>query len=558
MKKSKLLKLLLPTCTILSLCSIVSFTSCKKDEPIVDNDCCVLSTLETCPVTFSLDESLIHEETIVPNFQYSIDDGKTWNEIILNQENNWTVNVIFSPRANVLIKGDNPTGLPNAYNSHGTRIKIEGKANLSGTIMSLLDNGTGTMEIIPSIRCFDSLFAGSKIVKVDKNFLPAKGLNHYCYANLFKSCPELIQAPDLPATNLEPYCYDNIFGWCSKLETAPELNAEYLEEGCYHRMFYECKLLKAAPVLNSVNLAKFCYDEMFYNCQSLVDIPDLPATNMEQGCYKQMFFGCTGLTDVDQNKLKDIEVLDIECFDGMFKNCENLVHPLLTIVKELAPQCYKDMYYGCAKMTLQPGYVLPAQRLNESCYEGMFSHCYSIEATPRIEAISYAPSCFENMFTKCTKLKTAMDSLPKAVLYTSSCSGMFSSCAALTKAPELPSTNLGAQIGAIECYANMFANCTSLTEAPDLPATDLSPFCYCNMIGGCTNIKSIKVAFTDWQLCWERHATDEWFTDASSGGTFICKQELINSATEEERFNSNYAVPADPEGSWKWTEQTYE
>jgi hypothetical protein len=45
-------------------------------------------------------------------------------------------------------------------------------------------------------------------------------------------------------------------------------------------------------------------------------------------------------------------------------------------------------------------------------------------------------------------------------------SGMFSCCAGLTQAPELPATTLS-----WHCYQEMFYNCPSLTKAPTLPAT---------------------------------------------------------------------------------------
>lgn len=50
---------------------------------------------------------------------------------------------------------------------------------------------------------------------------------------------------------------------------------------------------------------------------------------------------------------------------------------------------------------------------------------------------------------------------------------MFSGCASLTTAPELPSTTL-----ASNCYRGMFNICTSLTTAPELPAKTVTNYCY--------------------------------------------------------------------------------
>ena len=50
---------------------------------------------------------------------------------------------------------------------------------------------------------------------------------------------------------------------------------------------------------------------------------------------------------------------------------------------------------------------------------------------------------------------------------------MFTGCSSLTKAPELPATELKEG-----CYLNMFNECTSLIQAPELPATVLDNSCY--------------------------------------------------------------------------------
>ena len=53
---------------------------------------------------------------------------------------------------------------------------------------------------------------------------------------------------------------------------------------------------------------------------------------------------------------------------------------------------------------------------------------------------------------------------------------LFYNFTTLTKAPELPSTDI------IDyCYHSMFEGCTSLTTAPELPATTLYTYCYAYM-----------------------------------------------------------------------------
>ena len=62
---------------------------------------------------------------------------------------------------------------------------------------------------------------------------------------------------------------------------------------------------------------------------------------------------------------------------------------------------------------------------------------------------------------------------------------LFSGCAALTTAPELPATTL-----AKSCYNDMFYGCSSLKAAPELPATKLAKDCYYQMFDGCTSLKN--------------------------------------------------------------------
>ena len=125
------------------------------------------------------------------------------------------------------------------------------------------------------------------------------------------------------------------------------------------------------------------------------------------------------------------------------------------------------------------------------------------------------------MFDGCTSLTRAPE-LPATELATYCYEWMFANCTSLTSAPALPATTLYTQ-----CYGYMFNNCTSLTSAPELPATTLATNCYREMFRGCTNLNHIKVGFTNWD---PTGATSNWLPDNS--GTFECKQELINNTTD--------------------------
>jgi hypothetical protein len=93
-----------------------------------------------------------------------------------------------------------------------------------------------------------------------------------------------------------------------------------------------------------------------------------------------------------------------------------------------------------------------------------------------------AGGCYMCMFQNCTSLTKAPE-LPATELAEHCYDSMFKICKSLTTAPELPATTL-----ADYCYYDMFSGCTSLTTAPDLPATTLTDNCYYDMFYGCTSL----------------------------------------------------------------------
>ncbi len=122
------------------------------------------------------------------------------------------------------------------------------------------------------------------------------------------------------------------------------------------------------------------------------------------------------------------------------------------------------------------------QGLSDSCFYRMFSGCAGLTTAPELPETMLESNCYNFMFASCTSLTTAPELPAKALAkYCYRC--MFQNCTSLTTAPELPATTL-----AKGCYNNMFYGCTSLTTAPELPATELAEDCYCGMFEGCTSL----------------------------------------------------------------------
>ena len=178
-----------------------------------------------------------------PNLSYSIDDGETWNEMVLNKS------VDIPSSTTIYLKGNNPDGwdIYDTMNEEWIQtgnILIEGGVSISGSIMGLMDNGANSdLQLLD--RCFSSLFKNSTgITSVAANFLPSTKLGTICYNGLFSGCTSLTNAPELPATTLQTACYASMFENCTSLEVAPKLPATELAEFCYYHMFNGCESLK--------------------------------------------------------------------------------------------------------------------------------------------------------------------------------------------------------------------------------------------------------------------------------------------------------------------------
>ena len=208
------------------------------------------------------------------------------------------------------------------------------------TTLSSIDNdgdnvlylrGTGNTVITGNNQNYKWVLTGSNIACIgnienllDNAAVEAGGdptMANYCYANMFRGCASLTQAPVLPATTLANYCYYSMFYGCTGLNQAPALPATTLANECYSQMFYGCTSLTQAPALPATTLASWCYYNMFNGCTSLTQTPALPATTLADSCYIQMFNGCTSLT---QAPALPATTLANHCYQNMFNGCTSL------------------------------------------------------------------------------------------------------------------------------------------------------------------------------------------------------------------------------------------
>lgn len=168
----------------------------------------------------------------------------------------------------------------------------------------------------------------------------------------------------------------------------------------------------------------------------------------------------------------------------------------------------RDIFSFVSNLIDASDLILPATKLPNRAYSGMFSGCSDLIYAPKL--------------------------LPATDLEQNVYQEMFKWCHSLVEAPELPATTLN-----YGCYSYMFYACTSLVKAPELPAINLPVTnyahqgCYNQMFNQCTNLNYVKcLGLNDISF-----NTGIMLGNVSSTGTFIKHPDA-------EWVIGNYGIPS--------------
>ncbi len=123
------------------------------------------------------------------------------------------------------------------------------------------------------------------------------------------------------------------------------------------------------------------------------------------------------------------------------------------------------------------------------CFDSLFAGCEALTKAPELPATEMTDYCYSNMFSHCTNL-TEMPELRSSELAKGCYASMFAGCEKLTKTTELFSSILKEY-----CYARMFQGCTALTQAPTLHGTIIDDGCYYGMFQGCVSLTEAPVLY---------------------------------------------------------------
>ncbi|MBR4840597.1 MAG: leucine-rich repeat protein, partial [Paludibacteraceae bacterium] len=451
--------------------------------------------------------------------------------------------------------------------------------------------------VVMEKNCYTDMFHGcTSLVKAPS--LPATTLAESCYHNLFYGCTSLTDAPELPATELAVDCYNSMFEGCTSLTEAPKLMALTFAENCYEEMFKGCSSLNYIEVGvmsldNDVNATLNWVDGVdgpglfVFPCGSKYDkhgVSEVPMDFTIKASPIVVF-----LNQDDTELYRDTIGCDVmpeyrgetptmgDDYEFVGWDPELTIHETpgtyyyKALYEEVVPVEGKWLCFTSEEAGSEIWYVNGAQNLpkmqysfngvkwydwqedehilfkyedlkiyvrgdnpdgfshdNSSndangtgatntrfkmsgriaasgsvmslidgegtstkipcdyCFSDLFRNCDALTKAPELPATELAPNCYALMFQGCTNL-TNVPELPATELATRCYISMFLNCSSLVDVPAtLPATKL--ERG---CYWGMFGYCSSLIKSPELPATELAPRCYNSMFIGCESLTDV-------------------------------------------------------------------
>ena len=471
------------------------------------------------------------------------------------------------------------------------QFNMTGKLSAGGNINSLLSHDESIYKNITDYTTFETangqtfyrlFFNQTSLYDASALKLSTNKLSITCYGEMLCGCTSLINTPELPATNLANECYMSMFCGCTSLTQAPVLQATLLEHSCYMSMFENCTSLVQAPILPAAFSADYCYRWMFNGCAKLNYIKCLMTYTSATGCTDDWLANTAsvGIFECDNKKYftldsssgipkgwtiteinPDIEKPDLDIFNpeipfcienigdvpvevGLYNHSSNtqirtncnisydlktwqnyslalVINPNDSLIGKITLANKGDRVYIKADLNMKPSSshythltVLNSSKdtkirargniasLNKGTgdtyktnyltaddhgYLYLFSDCASLIQAPELPATTLSDGCYMSMFFGCRSLTHAPE-LPATTLAEYCYSNMFENCYGLTQAPTLPATTL-----ATNCYNSMFYYCNNLTQPPELPATNLAEYCYYNMFRSCYGLTQVPV-----------------------------------------------------------------
>ena len=126
--------------------------------------------------------------------------------------------------------------------------------------------------------------------------------------------------------------------------------------------------------------------------------------NTRFDCGENYAVGGNVMSLIDYNNMDTAQLSD-GCFFGLFYQSDHLTDASkLILPNKTAPNCFKQMFYNCSKLTKAP--ALPATEMADGCYRELFYGCTSLVNAPELPAKSLPYECYRELFYGCSKLNS--------------------------------------------------------------------------------------------------------------------------------------------------------
>ena len=397
-------------------------------------------------------------------------------------------------------------------------------ANCENLVVSPPTLGISNEEL--SRYCFCGMFSGCTSLTDAPEILAASFSGSNCCDSMFVGCTNLTGIQHTLGTTSGSYgglSLSNMFAGCTKITVAPTLPGQYFGSSSCYRMFFGCTSLTTTQSVLAESCAtaySSAMSHMFNGCSNLVNGPTLigsSALTAGDWCFQQMFYGCEKLSTLPSILFSSVGKSGL-C--RTFMNATSLTNPNASQIgvsgASIASGGCVEMFLNCSSLDIAP--ELPATNLSGGCYRYMFHKCSNLLSGPSILPATSYYGCY-GMFSGCTSLQSGPD-LPAQTLQESCYNGMFGGCASLTTAPTMSAT-----VASKSCCRYMFYNCESLVTAPELTITGTLPTeAYWYMFRGCKNLHYLKCLATDLDSTFQSGVygiLDGAGTEEPAGGTLV-------------------------------------
>ncbi len=227
--------------------------------------------------------------------------------------------------------------------------------------------------------CYSGMMAGCFDLEYAPELQEFTTLYKNSYADMFKDCQNLKYAPTkIIAETIGDYACSEMFRNCTTIQTTPKIQIENLGSGGLAGTFENCVSLINTDDIELTTVADYgCYN-MFKNCVGLRDISKFNLNSLIDGNNKSFmstFKNCVSLYKIMESI--ELETVCSGCFCGTFAGCFTIEETPIMKYNSVACGACCGMFEDCTNLKSVP--LLDVVELNgEDCFDLMFKNCENL------------------------------------------------------------------------------------------------------------------------------------------------------------------------------------